>query len=289
MPPPEATVEHYAAQQRQAEAAVILTRRQWSLMSPTLDEWPRIVNTVTAIVAAAQLGAARAGAAYVPLALAEAGYEGPADIVRPEAWSGVASDGRPLDSLLYSAVVHVKQSMARGAPAPVALRDGGAWLGALTRTQVADAARGAAGAAVAVRDGVGWTRMVNPPCCQRCAVLAGKFFRWKEGFLRHPTCDCRHSPVTEDGFDGYTSNVAPDQIRDLTVAQRKAMNDGADVNQVVNAHRAGRRSSDGMTTSEGTRFGTARRRTRLTPEAIYRVSATRQEAVALLRRNGYVG
>jgi hypothetical protein len=108
----------------------------------------------------------------------------------------------------------------------------------------------------------------------------------------------------------------------LTKAQRQALEDGADLSQVVNAHRVGARSKDGMTTSEGTtRRGLASRRmrelaaaegrtlaetstavgrrgyitnyverrtTRLTPEGIYRVSATREEAIQRLRDNGYI-
>ena len=65
------------------------------------------------IVSAAQLGAARAGAAYV----AQAVDVPPVAVVDPVAWSGVASDGRPLDTLLYSAVVHARTLMGnRGAP-----------------------------------------------------------------------------------------------------------------------------------------------------------------------------
>ena len=135
--------------------------------------------------------------------------------------------------------------------------------------------------------------MVSAPCCQRCAVLAGKFFKWNDGFLRHPRCDCRHIPAKDSDWQGRTSEVGPDQIRDLTQAQRQAIADGADQNQVINAHRRGARSADGMSTSEGTtRRGFAGQRRpgqqRMTPEAIYRTSATREEAIEKLRANGYI-
>jgi hypothetical protein len=307
---PDVVAEHYAAQQRQAQAALIQARRQWRKMGPDLDvSWARIVNRLTLVVASAQLGAARAGAAYVPAALEEIGQQvDPEAVVRPEGWSGVASDGRPLDSLLYSAVVHAKDALALGSAFPEALSAAEGSLDMIVRTQVADAARGAAGAAIVTRPRIGYTRMVNPPCCQRCAVQAGKFFKWNAGFQRHPRCDCRHIPCGSDGFENYTDTVAPDQVKDLTEAQRKAISDGADMNQVINSHR--KRASSGMTTSEGTtrrgmyggyvrnpdgaaqtlRKGAKGEKVgaRLTPEAIYRVSATREEALAKLRQYGYL-
>lgn len=83
------------------------------------------------------------------------------------------------------------------------------------------------------------------------------------------------------------SEISAHQVKDLTVAQRKAVSDGADLSQVINAHRKGARSSDGMTTSEGVtrRHGQP---ARLTPAAVYRVSSTREEALRRLRDNGYL-
>lgn len=292
MPTPAEVAEaHYVAQARQAEAAGVLTARVWRGMGDDLEaSWARIVRRLTVIVGSAQLGAARAGAAYVPESL-----DFDAEVlgaVNPNRFAASASDGRPLDSLLFSAVVRSKLHLGNGEQLPEALAAGGNWLDILVRTQVADAARGAAGVAIAARPRVGYERMAAPPCCQRCAVLAGKRFRWNEGFQRHPRCDCRHVPVGEDSSRRHTGPIDPDQIRDLTVSQRHAIADGADVNQVINAHRAKRRSADGMTTSEGTTSrGLAGQRgatQRLTPDAIYRVSATREEAVARLKANGYL-
>ena len=284
MPPAtEVAAEHYAAQQRQIESAVILARRAWRRMDPNdLDRsWAQIVRRLMVIVGSAQLGAARAGAAYVPLAL---GQDIPADgRVNPDRLAGVASDGRALDTLLYSAVIHARQ-YAQGAGV---IANGADHLEMLVRTQVADAGRVSAGVAIAARPHVEYVRMVSPPCCQRCAVLAGKHYRWNTGFQRHPRCDCRHIPtVSDETPEGYTADIAPDQIKDLTRAQRKAIGDGADTNQVINSHRAGRRSADGMTTTEGATR--ARGKTRLTPEAIYRVSASREDAVQRLRVHGYI-
>jgi hypothetical protein len=143
---------------------------------------------------------------------------------------------------------------------------------------------------------MGWVRMVNAPCCSRCAVLAGKFFAFNAGFLRHPRCDCVHIPSVEDmAGDFRTSPTAlarSGQITDLRPLEAKAIADGADLSQVVNARR-GASGLRGMTTTEGaTRRGLAGQRlggrARLTPEGIYTVSATRAEAVERLRANGYI-
>lgn len=294
MPTPTEVAEaHYAAQLRQAEAAVVLARRLWRGMGGDLEaSWAKIVRRLTLIVGSAQLGAARAGAAYVPESLdfdPEVLGE-----VNPNRWAGVASDGRALDSLLFASVVRARTHLGAGDPLPQALGAGGKWLEGLVRTQVADAGRGAAGVAIAARPRVGYVRLVSPPCCQRCAVLAGKKFRFNTGFQRHPRCDCVHAPAREGTFPkGYKADIDPSEIRDLTEAQRKAISDGADVNQVINSHRPKNRSADGMTTSEGTtRRGLAGQRlggqARMTPEAVYRVSATREEAVELLKRHGYL-
>jgi len=316
---------HHAAQVRQGEATAILASRQWQHMSLIdLDRsWARIVERLVLIVASAQLGAAKAGAAYV--AQMVAGID-PVASVNPAAWSGFASDGRPLDSLLFGAVTHTKSLIGGGYDQDEAVFEGGKWLDMAVRTQVSDADRGAAGAAIAARPRVGYERYVSPPCCQRCAVLAGKFYRWNAGFLRHPRCDCKHYPAVEGTdedpqalADHMKAVITPDSIKDLTRAQRQAIDDGADMNQVINSHRVGARSKDKMTTSEGTtrrgyasyvkravarqrgeaveevvtRAGKSRRnatrvKQRLTPEAIYRLSGTREEALRLLRQNGYI-
>lgn len=287
----------------------ILVHRLWRRVSvEDLDgSWAAVVDRLTLIVSAAQLGAAKAGAAYVPATLAAGGTEvAPAGAVAAARWAGIASDGRPLDSLLYSSVVHTREQLGPQG-ATQALEAGGKQLDMLARTQVADAARGAAGVAIAARPRVGYVRMVSPPCCQRCAVLAGKPYKWNDGFLRHPKCDCRHIPTAEDAPSGFTGTISADQVRDLTADQRRAVSDGADLNQVINAHRRGARSKDGMTTSEGgTRrgvYGGYRRNAdgsltklkkgekapkRLTPEGIYRLSATREEALGFLRKFGYL-
>jgi len=261
-----ASEEQYRQQQRYATVGIAAARRAWGLGSP--------VGMLPALTVLQGL-AARDGAAGVDAILAEQNIDAPASAeVNAEILTGVASDGRPLGSLL-------EQAATVGA------------LELMVVTQLADAARVAAGLSIATRQKVGWTRMVNPPCCPRCAILAGKFFRWNDGFQRHPACDCRHIPTREDvAGDVHTDPQALfDQglVNGVTKAEQQAISQGADLNQVVNARRsiymdpAGRRFTREGTTTK------ALGGPRPTPEQIYRTAGDDQAAaLRLLSRFGYI-
>jgi len=255
---PQAVSSQYRAQQRLTVATLGLTRREWAKMTVDFDaSWATIGPRISLLTASAQLGAARNGAASVPAILAELGQSvDPLGEVDPRGFAGIASDGRPLDSLLYGGVTTAKTASRTMAP-PDALAVGGRWLDMAIHTAVADASRGAAGVGIATRPGVGFIRMVNSPSCSRCAVLAGKFFKWNQGFKRHPRCDCTHVATGEVGAKGLTTDPQPDQITGLNKAERKALDEGADLGQVVNA----KRGASGMTTTEGmTKRGLAGKR-----------------------------
>ena len=280
---PQAVSEHYRAQQRLIVATLGLVRREWSRMGDDFDAtWREVGPRVSLLTASAQLGAARNGAAYVPATLGEIGAAADAEArVNLRAFAGVASDGRPLESLLYGAVVR-----ARTAPAESLaerLKVGGTWLDMAVHTQVADAGRGAASVAIAATPRTGYVRMVNPPCCARCAVLAGKTFLFNQGFLRHPRCDCIHAPIPLAGkvsqFTGWSETPSLDQITGLSKGDRKALADGADFNRVVNLKQR----------REGMRPKSQRTRaTKLTPDDIYRLAKDREDTLRLLKRNGYL-
>jgi hypothetical protein len=289
---PQAASDAYRAQQRLTVATLALTRTAWAQMDfDNLDaSWARVGPKVLTVVTQAQLGAARNGVTYVPDVLDELGQSvSPDGLVSASAFAGVASDGRPLGSLLVGAKIHTKESGS--------LDSGRAWLDMVAQTMVADAFRQSAGVGTFVRKGAGYVRAANAPCCQRCAVLSGKFSRSDVPFKRHPHCDCINVPTT-DPASITTAVIGPDDVKDLTRAQRKAIGDGADMNQVINSHRAGSRSKNGLTTTEGaTRRGIAgktlgaargKRAARLTPEGIYRIASDRTEALRLLRQHGYV-
>lgn len=197
--------------------------------------WQRVGPRLTLLVASAQLGAAQDGAAFVPRALAAARQSvRPDALVSPRAFAGVASDGRPLESLLYGAVVHARTAQVDSLTRR--LEVGARQLDALVQTQVADAGRDASMAAVTARPRVKWVRFVNPPCCQRCASLAGHVYSHAEGFRRHPGCDCGMLPQTVANPDATGITIGPGDVKDLTRKQRDAIGAGADFNRVVNTY-----------------------------------------------------
>lgn len=306
--------EFQTSQARTTEAVLLLTRRQWDRMD-TVGDWDQIASRVTVLTAAGQADVARRSLEYV----VDQAPASPLGLVDTRAFVGYGGDGRPLQTLLYSAVVTARATYSDPAQQ---MEFGRKWLSMLAKTAVADAGRGAAGVQIAATPTMGYVRVAQIPCCKRCAVLVGKHFKWNDGFERHPNCMCVHVPAGVGWMpDGYQDHVDPDQIKDLTKAQRQAIDDGADINQVINAERG--RAKGGMYTSEGTtrrgwnayvqreiarqrgeqltttiegyrRQGAARnyplRRTgpRLTPEAIYRHAQSREEAVRLLAANGYI-
>lgn len=274
---PPAVSEHYLAQQRLIVASIGLVRGEWSKMGADWDaSWANIAPRVELITASAQLGAARNGAAYVPRVLSGFGESiSPLGDVDPRSFAGIASDGRPLGSLLDNATIHAKRMNS--------LEAGGKWLDMAVHTQIADASRGAAAVSIATRPGVGYVRMVNPPCCGPCAVLAGREYRYNHGFQRHPRCDCVHIPTTLAN-PGSHFGVDPhlDQITDLTAAERKALAEGSDLSRVINARRGA--SRDRLTTTELTGRG----RARLTPDGIFARANSRDDALRMLRQNGYI-
>ena len=179
----------------------------------------------------------------------------------------------------------------------------------------------AAKLAITARPSVKYVRMVNPPCCQRCAVQAGKLFKYNQGFQRHPRCDCFHIPYAESNPFDPGVNIGPEDVKDLTKVQRQAIGDGADMNQVINSRRG--RTADGLYTSEGTtrrgwnsyvqrtlakqrgefaketattvgqrgyvkKYVVRRTGPRPTPEAIYKFATSREDAIKLLAANGYI-
>ncbi len=293
---PQAARNHYQAQQRLTAVTVAAARRSWGLMGAEFDDsWRLVGPRLTALLTAAQLAAATGGAAYIPRSLAETGEAaGAVAEVNPRAFAGYASDGRPLDSLLYGAVTSAKSGMSSGLSWQAALDRGGRWLEGAAWTQVSDASRSAAGAAIAARPKVtGYVRVLNAPSCGRCAVLAGRWYRWSSGFQRHPRCDCFHRPGAAQSGDltdpqAYFEGLSRgEQDRLFGKAQSKAIRDGADVGQVVNAGRS-------TVTAGGRKFttvgrGPARGVPRLTPDQIYiEAGSNRDEAIRLLIRFGYL-
>lgn len=297
---PEAAQSYDERLRELALVAVAASRRAWrAVQAEDLSgSWAEGVRRLSPILSEVQFLAASAGSGYVGESLAAQGsYVLPDSFVDPRGFAGVAPDGRPLESLLFSPITQVKAYIGNGAPPLAAMKMGRSNLDLLARTITSDGGRAAAGVDIASRAGVGYVRMLNPPSCSRCAVLAGKFYRWNAGFARHPACDCKHIPSSEnvegdlrtDPYEYFQSLNPQDQVRLFGDAESKAINDGADLFQVVNSRRGIK--PGGLITKEGTtrrgNFGRGRP-PRLTPEGIYSQGLPRDETLRLLERNGYI-
>ncbi len=191
MPRSSAGVDHVRQVGGIQTATVGAGRRTWAKVDPAhiSESWAEQSQALGQVVLAAQQRAATEGSGYAAAVLAEQGtWVAPQAFVDPSALAGWAPDGRTLEGLLNSPAITAKNLIGKGFSTQDALLAAGQGLDVILSSLMADTSRQAASIDIAARDGVGWVRMVNPPCCDRCAILAGRFYRWNDGFLRHPRC-----------------------------------------------------------------------------------------------------
>jgi hypothetical protein len=117
-----------------------------------------------------------------------------------------------------------------------------------------------------------------------------------DGLPTSPALRLCHAPATVLGV-AEEQTVDPmaafraGQVRGLSKAEEAAISDGADLNQIVNAHRSG--AYQGMTTAEGvTKRGVAGKRLqgrqRLTVGAIQRLAVRPRRGRAPAEAHGYI-
>lgn len=262
----ETAAAHYQERKDLVDAARAAGRRLWTRVDPgDLGSWLTGVGRLLAILTGAQRAAAEQADRYADAVLGEQGITAaPRGAVVPSALAGIASDGRPLETLLWSPVASARMAIGTGATEERALAVGRSVLDMIVGTQVADAGRVADGIAIVARPEIGYVRMLTPPSCSRCVILAGRFYRWQDGFERHPLCNCEHVPAREDTAGdlrtdpaAYFRSLDPEQqAKVFTAAGARAIRDGADMNQVVNARRgaAGLSKAGGRVTEEEQRL-----------------------------------
>lgn len=315
----QATRNQYRAQQRIQKDLLAELRKIWRRMGGDWDtSWLRIAPDVVGAVSSAQVEMATATVAFTTSFLAQVDLaDEPVADVRPSSMAGYSSDGYPLDGLMYGSVVTARSAGAeQGLNAPQALREGGKWMGLVASSQIADIGRTTTSLELASRPNLnGYTRFLNPPSCSRCAVLAGRVYRYSTGFRRHPKCDCLMVPAASTGWakaEGFVSDPTADLslIKDLTRAQTAALEAGADFNQVINASRGMKTVGEGARKRRITTEGTSSRgvygksagqlqklagnryrtttQARLTPEQIFRQARDRDELVAYLKKYAYL-
>lgn len=273
-------------------------------------------------VIAGQLSAAQGAQAFVTGAMLAqgAGVEAVATL-NAGSLAGLAMDGRPLATLLYVPAITTGQALAAGLPADVALARGMAQMGMLVATTIADTARTATQVAMTAEPRCyGYVRVVKLPACSRCIILAGRQYTHSEGFKRHPKCDCGMEPMShEEWMSRETAGSPEDLFKSMTPEERRkrfgtagadALENGADMGQVVNARRGMATTSTGkQVTTEGTtkrgiggkalraegfaktpgqRYARTRE-ARLMPEQILKnAHGNRELQIALLKKHGYI-
>jgi hypothetical protein len=287
----EVADRHAAQQVSLARRAALELARLWRQVDRgrIAASWGALLPLALTTLGAAQAAAAAAADPYI----GEVTDARPAARMLPSAFAGIASDGRPLASLLLQPMLTTLEQIRLGASPARGMAAGAFTLDLITRTQVADAGRVADGVAITIRPEVsGYVRRIVGKTCSRCLILAGRIYRWNDGFLRHPRCDCRHVPI----FGGavptdvrvnprayFDSLGGAEQDKLLGKAGAEAVREGADLARVVNARR-------GMVAADGRLYTTelAGRRPRLMPEQILRDAKDREDAVRLLRLHGFI-
>lgn len=319
MPAPTSALKHHRRLLRIQYLTLAAVRRAWRRLEPG-GSWERqyrdsVGPQVAGVVVAAQVAATRESDTYIAEVLNELDF-GPLTepgVVLPNSLAGVAGDGRPVESLLTTSVGRARAVAARTSTPDadtVGLESAEAFMDSIVQTILADSAREAELVAMAVRPWVdGYVRVAEPGACSRCIVLAGKFYLFNDGFLRHPSCRCYHLPAPKDRdrvkalidinspqryFDALTEE---EQNRIFTEAGAEAIREGADIARVVNARRGMRKAQmhkrDVLITMEATtRRGRRRGQqngVRLMPESIAEIAGDdREEFIRLLRLYGYL-
>lgn len=266
------------------------------------------------------------------IAAVGAGYQTASATLAARTVAGFADSAQPLtvarqfmgvSSLGFSLTEPIIATIDARVPAPVEplpqpwWDDAQAFMADLERlilSEVADAGRTASQVEFVARpDWQNYVRMLNPPSCARCAILAGRIYRDLEAFDRHPLCDCVMVPVQdwESAHDAGLVSSAQDafdkgEIRGLSQADAQAIGDGASIVEVVNATRGlnapgitaairtevfGRKvkaTTEGTTKRAAWRKANPTRLVRLRPESIYEFAKDREDAIRLLRLYGYL-
>lgn len=295
---------HYRNQQKVALAGVRAVRKAVKAAPTPVAATSAATTTLATYQLASALNGARTMAS-------EAGR----DLLSvPAAFAGTTQLGWPIETPIETIVDRLAGDLEREAQRLTDQMLAG--LDLFVQAEII--AAGADAASVEIAAGPEWTnyvRVLNPPSCDRCTILAGRVYRDLDGFARHPGCDCQHWPVSswaEAEAAGLITKpqVAFDrgEVRGLSKADEQAIRDGADIQEVVNAKRGGGTRPKGMTnavtvevfgrTVKATLEGTTRRAEwrrkhpnlpiRLRPESIAEHARDREDYLRLLALYGYI-
>lgn len=308
---PQSVERYWARQHAEIEAANAAVSSLWAEASRAeiVTGYRSVEFEVLQVAERAQLRLASAADGYVDAALEATGQPSTRyGQVSPSALVGLSGDSRPIAGLLRGGPVMALEQIQSGTPRSQALDVAGRWLSLLLTTALSDIARAAERSAMGAVKAPGYVRVLEPPSCSRCAVIAGRWFRSNQGFQRHPRCDCRHMPANRevgreaavDPRQYFDSLPKGEQDRIFTESGAEAIRNGADISRVVNARRhmvtaqSGRLARQDIfgrplyVTRTSVR-GLPGRQVRLMPESLAEVAGgDLDEYLRLLRVHGYV-
>lgn len=298
MPSQEAQ-KHQRQREDLAEAMAKTVLNEWRKVDPehVARQWQRLLPRVTSMVQAGQFMAAQQTPEFMHSLLHDED-DGPSIVA--ERFAQAAPDGRPLDTLLALPAAKVEQAKRKGFGLRRAKAFGASMLDMLVRTVVADTGRQADKVAMfGNRRVTSYVRVVEMPACSRCIILAGNEYSMSTGFARHPNCDCtmepvtrKHKPIVADPQDLYDAMSDAQRRKTFGKAGAKAIADGARLSSVVNARKGmAKIEMHGVrvhVTYTGTGSRKKKRPPRLMPEEIYRIADSREDAIRLLYKNGYL-
>lgn len=299
MSTPLAARDYQADLERFAKYSQRELRRLWYQVGEEFDEdWYPLIPAAAEQVAIAQKAAVVVSAAYTPRMLAQSGQDAPpVGDIDTQGYVGTNRYGNPIPQVLAGATTKAKNLVKEGYAVGAALFEAGQWLESTGRTLVFDAGRSVVSADIMQRPQLsGYVRVLNPPSCARCIPLAGKWFRWNEGFQRHPTCDCVHCAAKSEGYakaEGFITDPY-EYFNSLSKSQQdrlfgendaEALRNGGDIYRVTNIRRRG--LADGSRRrSQARKYGTP---SRMTVDDIMRASrGNRERAVQMLLDEGYI-
>lgn len=293
--PLKASSDRAAELKRTSAAATAEARRLWRQvdLARVGPSWIELLPRLLLVLLGAQLLAARGAEAYVDAALGQQDITKPVEgELNPWGLVGTASDGDSLETLLLQPALTTLGALAAGTARSKALQLGWSSLNLITRTQVADAYRNADAVAGTTRRVTQYVRVLTPPSCSRCAILAGDGRAWNTAFRRHPGDDCISMPTTRDkGMDYRTDPMSyfeslsrSEQDRIFTKHGAQAIRDGADIYAVVNA----RRRAAGMTDTVTERLNRRGKRIGLDAQEFARNGRGRLRTVNVLGQDTYV-
>ena len=213
----------------------------------TLDaSWDRIAPTLTTVVTAAQVTAARQSTPYMNSVSQAWDYDAQRAVLTPEAFGGVMLDGRGVGPALFGAVTTTKRAIGAGMNPARAFEVGASFLATVIGAAVQDMGRQADATLATGKGFTSYVRVVSAGACSRCAILAGKG-EYRTAFKRHPRCRCTSVPTPDGrgapaGFHDspkkyFESLSAAEQDRVFTKSGAFAIRNGADPISVVNVRR----------------------------------------------------